>query len=405
MGVRSCADCALASVESPELFLKLATECMDRVRGVMSTSHSLKFNHKQSEYLAGKLKMAVGSADSFLRSMNSTTGSTEFESMEPCLEIFKLLFVLSSKVEAFIGSCCKEAWIKSAILLEKNMMEHISSIGFMLEFCRVIFSDEIPARSRLTEDHTCLTNVALSKLSNAEAQVVEEKARLDHARLHEDLSGLIRSSESSSEERQLATFLLGRLRMDGGLHPGSDVSGNQRSRLKILKESLSVLPQKLGKGAVGVVHKATWLGADVAVKTFHGPSSDPQSDFMREVSILDGLCHPNIGALLWHTVNEHEGRIILELMDDDLDSFMRNRLRRSPGSAPFTIPEAVDIMLQVAEAVLFLHEKHIVHRDLKSGNVLVKCVKTTSARFDHLHVKVADFGLSKTKEKSMTYSN
>lgn len=71
---------------------------------------------------------------------------------------------------------------------------------------------------------------------------------------------------------------------------------------------------------------------------------------------------------------------------------------------PFSISEAVHIMLQVAEGMLFLHEKQIVHRDLKSHNILVKCIKARSG-VKFLQAKVADFGLSRTKEKSMTYTN
>jgi len=46
----------------------------------------------------------------------------------------------------------------------------------------------------------------------------------------------------------------------------------------------------------------------------------------------------------------------------------------------------------------YLHNMSIVHRDLKSANILVRCLKVKAM------VKVADFGLSKIKEKSATYS-
>jgi serine/threonine protein kinase len=53
----------------------------------------------------------------------------------------------------------------------------------------------------------------------------------------------------------------------------------------------------------------------------------------------------------------------------------------------------------------FLHEMRIVHRDLKSLNVLVRLVKATTLEIEYVVAKVTDFGLSKTKEMSMTYSN
>ena len=55
-----------------------------------------------------------------------------------------------------------------------------------------------------------------------------------------------------------------------------------------------------------------------------------------------------------------------------------------------------------------MHEKRIVHHDLKSLNILVKCVmrtELTGLEFEYVQAKVSDFGLSKTKETSTRYSN
>ncbi len=63
--------------------------------------------------------------------------------------------------------------------------------------------------------------------------------------------------------------------------------------------------------------------------------------------------------------------------------------------APFELLEAVDIMLQNC-----LHQNTVVHWDLKSMNILVKCDEHER----HVSAKVADFGLSKRKESSCTYT-
>ena len=124
---------------------------------------------------------------------------------------------------------------------------------------------------------------------------------------------------------------------------------------------------------------------------------------------MEGLCHPNIVSLLWHARDKHNWPyMVLELMDGDLSSFMEERMVEceTVGDSPFSILEAVHMMLQVGEGMRFLHDKGIVHRDLKSGNILVKHVKATEVgTVSYVHVKVADFGLSRTKEKSKTYSN
>lgn len=158
----------------------------------------------------------------------------------------------------------------------------------------------------------------------------------------------------------------------------------------------------LGKGASGTVHKAIWLGVEVAKKTFHGPRNP---DFLQEVSILEGLSHPNIVSLLWYTTDKRKCHLIMELMDGDLYTLMQDRLgEKGHHGPPFNILEALDLMLQVAEGVFFLHEKKIVHRDLKSHNIMVRCAKARGMDVKYIKVKVADFGLSRTKEKSQTYS-
>jgi len=70
---------------------------------------------------------------------------------------------------------------------------------------------------------------------------------------------------------------------------------------------------------------------------------------------------------------------------------------------PFIMSEAVELICQVAEGMKYLHKNKIVHRDLKSQNILVKTDK--SGQTEYVHAKVGDFGLSKTKETSITFSN
>ncbi|KAG0625084.1 hypothetical protein M758_2G026500 [Ceratodon purpureus] len=376
--------------ESPQLYLKLVIKCLNQVE---STSASPKFNHEQCHYLVDKFKMAVRSAQAFLDPISawySAFGSDQ--DLARTLEIFKLLFALGKEVESFIQGCCKKTWIQSAILLT-NVSKHISSLGFNLELCKVVFS----TRENVSTA-PILTVGQIASISEAETKIVEEKATLDQMRLVNDVNALIQSGKLGSKNLQLVKFVLNRLQSSSE-HPGPacQVSKQPESLFKDLEQL-----ESLGKGSFGTVHKARWFGAEVAKKVLHEPS---MSDFVQEVTILDGLRHPNIVSLLGYMTDLHNSCMIMELMDGDLHSLMAKRMKQGGfSSTPFSISEALDIMLQVAEGLFFLHEKRIVHRDLKSQNILMKCVKAMEVNVTYLHAKVADFGLSKTKENSMTYS-
>lgn len=78
----------------------------------------------------------------------------------------------------------------------------------------------------------------------------------------------------------------------------------------------------------------------------------------------------------------------MEYMDGDLLGNIRRCLNR--------YPVAVDILLQIAKGVRYLHENDVAHRDLKCGNTLVSQSPiynkvSTSAYKDYFHIKVTDF--------------
>ena len=115
-------------------------------------------------------------------------------------------------------------------------------------------------------------------------------------------------------------------------------------------------------------------------------------DFQNEILILPYLKHPNIISLVGYAVDNRSCSIIMELMDGDLHNYMYRKLHRMTLGGPFTIDDAIRVMLQIAEGMDYVHRKNVVHRDLKSCNILVR---QTNVEGKHLDIKVADFGLSK----------
>jgi serine/threonine-protein kinase len=155
-----------------------------------------------------------------------------------------------------------------------------------------------------------------------------------------------------------------------------DMIGRTISHYKILS--------KLGEGGMGVVYKAedTKLGRPVALKFLSHSMSDDKARkrFIREAQAASSLEHPNICSI--HEIDETpDGRMFIVMPCYEGES-LAVKIERGP----VKLNEAMDITVQVASGLAKAHEKGIVHRDIKPGNIFI-----TS---DGL-AKIVDFGLAK----------
>ncbi len=135
---------------------------------------------------------------------------------------------------------------------------------------------------------------------------------------------------------------------------------------------------------MGEVYRArdARLGRDVALKTLpEGFTRDPERRrrFEREARLLASLNHPNIAVL--HGLEE-TGEILCLVMELVEGATLRERL----ANGPLRVSEALAVARQIAEGLEAAHERGVLHRDLKPGNVMV----TPEGR-----VKLLDFGLAK----------
>ncbi len=147
------------------------------------------------------------------------------------------------------------------------------------------------------------------------------------------------------------------------------------------------LDGRLGEGTAGIVYRATHLGLKkvFALKLLKpGPALDPFSvgRFQREAEALGRLRHPNIVDVTDSGIDSGTGApyLVMEL----LEGAPLSELCRSEG--PLPLDRALPILAAIAAAVDAAHERGILHRDLKPGNVLL-CGEAEE-------VKVLDFGLA-----------
>jgi hypothetical protein len=141
--------------------------------------------------------------------------------------------------------------------------------------------------------------------------------------------------------------------------------------------------RELGAGGMAWVYLAEDLrhGRRVAIKVFRPElmASVGADRFLREIRIIASLQHPNIVPLL--DSGEADGILYYVMPYVDGPS-LRDRLSRS-GELP--VPEAVRLLIEVADALACAHAHGVVHRDIKPGNVML------SGR----HALVTDFGIAK----------
>ncbi|MCO5591665.1 hypothetical protein L7F22_045656 [Adiantum nelumboides] len=165
--------------------------------------------------------------------------------------------------------------------------------------------------------------------------------------------------------------------------------------LEIGWEDLNV-KERIGAGSFGTVHRADWHGSDVAVKVFIEQDflEERLDEFMREVAIMKRTRHPNVVLFMGVVTKRPNFSIITEY----LPRGSLFRLLHRPGMQELLDERRrIRMALDVARGMNYLHRLNppIVHRDLKSPNLLVDKTWT---------VKVCDFGLSRLKMKTFLSS-
>jgi serine/threonine protein kinase/tetratricopeptide (TPR) repeat protein len=143
---------------------------------------------------------------------------------------------------------------------------------------------------------------------------------------------------------------------------------------------------EISRGGMGIVYRATdtRLNRDVALKVLPAEltsDADRRERFIREARAASALEHPNIAVI--HDVGEDDGIsfIAMELIrGDKLSSAIHSGAYASNPS------RAIEIAIEIAEALARAHSQGIVHRDMKPQNVMLT---------EDGHAKVIDFGLAK----------
>jgi len=144
--------------------------------------------------------------------------------------------------------------------------------------------------------------------------------------------------------------------------------------------------EKIGAGGMGVVYKAedTRLKRTVALK-FLPPrflcDADARARFEHEAQSASALNHPNITTI--YEIDDAEGRCFIAM-----EYIGGKSIKCAVADGADSIDEILDLALQIGKGLDAAHRKDVVHRDIKSANIMVN---------DDGVVKIMDFGLAKLK--------
>src|SRR5947207_2218812 len=150
------------------------------------------------------------------------------------------------------------------------------------------------------------------------------------------------------------------------------------------------ITEKLGVGGQGEVYKAvdTKLGRTVVIKILPPELTVKEANlkrFEREARLASSLDHPNICTIF--DMDEVKGLHFIAMQ------YVGGRnVRQLVGGRPLELKSALLIAIQVTDALAAAHARGIIHRDIKSGNVMVT---------DTGQVKVLDFGLAKLLDEDV----
>jgi len=393
---------------------------------------SFAINKHQSMLLFNKVvetENALKPIQVKLSQLDTTTSG--FPNVGPATE--ELVHVLRAAHTTIFKDCfCKGRWMESALRQGGDLKETFAEILYDLEWYRMVICSifqkwtlqdsstppswllqQVDRDRNLSErDNDSLLRAA--KQDQEDLKVRLGKLKGDHACHGEGCSG------TDINEQCLASQLLNKMEFQEQFQAWPTLAKKNYHEelykvdgIKLSKWPSVVLanPQDLrkgvllGEGAVGCVYEAKWLGESYAMKIPRYPS---RKILKQDIATLASVHHPHIVRLVCCVEDAENSEYVMERMHKSLSQMLRDR---SKDSQPSLIGR-VGVMLQIAEGMKYLHSKDLVHRDLKTDNILIKCDRrgSESSMLDLVVkplwiAKISDFGTTTVKMDSTAYAN
>ncbi len=167
------------------------------------------------------------------------------------------------------------------------------------------------------------------------------------------------------------------------------MTSNNDNQLPVLPEQYSVIG-KVSEGGMGAIYKVKncYTGGNFAVKVLRKECAydeEMRQRFIGEAKSASSLKHPAICQVHDFGINKDVPYLVMDWIDG---ISLERKLRRD---GPLEQTEAINIFLQIAQALALAHEHAVVHRDLKPENIMLAGGGTDG----HTKVQIVDFGIAK----------
>lgn len=380
-------------------------EVVGSLKALMVLKHEISINQRQCGVLFDMMQLAFDTISEEIRqNLRLDEKNTKWKALElPLKELHRVL----KDAECYIRYCMDiKDWWGKAISLHMNrdcveLYVHnllscftvvIEAIETAAEISGVDLDDIHKKRTSLLQkyDHECddpkffLWKFGKQFIVPREVCSRLETAWREDRWLLSEKVGEKKTTSVAKNEHKLADLLLRKL---------NDVETSK----KVMSSTILVGAQdyqvrrRLGSGypnGPGHLKEIYWLGESFALRTFIGDVTP----LLPEISSLLTHSHPNILQYLcaFYDEGRKEGYLVMELMTKDLGSYIKEHSGQRY-RVPFSVPVAVDIMLQIARGMEYLHSKKIYHGDLNPSNILLKPRNTTTGGFQ---AKVSGFGMT-----------
>ncbi|KAF5960887.1 hypothetical protein HYC85_002096 [Camellia sinensis] len=152
--------------------------------------------------------------------------------------------------------------------------------------------------------------------------------------------------------------------------------------------SLLKFESRVGSGSFGDLYKGTYCSQEVAIKVLKPDlvDKDMLREFTQEVFIMRKIRHKNVVQFIGACTRTPNLCILTEFMSR---GSVYNFLHKQKGA--FKLPVLLKVALDISKGMNYLHQNNIIHRDLKTANLLMD---------ENEVVKVADFGVSRVQAQS-----